>query len=111
MRPVTPDQLLRANTEEEVVALVRFFLASWHPEELSEIPAGCRPGKVRDAEDIGDLAYELARARIAASGPQHLLTEMEAFFAQACSRLSGLEAARSHQPGSRSSSSPSSARC
>ncbi|HET7731748.1 MAG TPA: hypothetical protein VFK48_17120 [Usitatibacter sp.] len=108
MRAVSPDKLLQATTEEEVVELVRTFLAGWRPEELSEIPATCRPGKVRDAEDVGDLAYELTRARIAASGPQQLLKEMEVFFAQACARLSELEAAHSRQSRSRSSSSSSS---
>jgi hypothetical protein len=108
MHAVSPTKLLQAATEEAVVELVRTFLAGWRPEELAEIPASCRPGKVRDAEDVGDLAYELTRARIAASGPQHLLKEMEVFFAQACSRLSELEAAHSRQSRSRSSSSSSS---
>jgi hypothetical protein len=108
MRLVSPEKLLHANSEEEVVDLVRSYLAGWRPEELAEIPAGCRPGKVRDAEDVGDLAYELTRARIAASGPQPLLKEMEVFFAQACSRLSELEAAQSRQSRARSPSSSSS---
>jgi hypothetical protein len=109
MHAVSPTKLLHANTEQEVVELVRTFLASWRPEELAEIPAPCRPGKVRDAEDVGDLAYELTRARIAANGPQHLLKEMEVFFAHACARLSELEAAQSRQPRTRPSSSSSSA--
>ena len=108
MRLVSPEKLLHANSEEEVVDLVRSFLAGWRPEELAEIPSACRPGKIRDAEDVGDLAYELTRARIAASGPQQLLKEMEVFFAQACSRLSELEAAYSRQSRTRSSSSSSS---
>lgn len=103
MRPVSPEKLLHADTEEEVVGLVRSFLADWRPEELSQIPAECRPGKVRDAEDVGDLAFELARARIAASEPQPPLNEMEVFFAQACSRLSVLEAAHSRQSAQHSS--------
>lgn len=105
MHPVSPEKLLHATTEEQVVDLVRTFLAGWRPEELAEIPAGCRPGKVRDAEDVGDLAYELTRARIAANGPQPLLKEMEVFFAQACARLSEIEATHSRQARSRSSSS------
>jgi len=108
MHLVSPDKLLHADSEEEVVDLVRSYLAGWRPEDLSEIPAGCRPGKIRDAEDVGDLAYELTRARIAASGPQPLLKEMEVFFAQACSRISELEAAQSRQSRTRSPSSSSS---
>ena len=107
MRNVRPENLLQALSEEEVVELVRVYLGSWRPEELAEIPATCRPGKVRDAEDVGDNAYELTRARIAASGPQALLIEMETFFAQACTRLSELEARHSRRGRSESSSSSS----
>lgn len=90
-----------------MVELVRMYLSDWRPEELAEIPAHCRPGKVRDAEDVGDCAFELTKARIAASGPQALLVEMETFFAQACGKLSELEArsTRSAQGDNSSSSS------
>jgi hypothetical protein len=108
MRNVRPDEILHATTEEGVVELVRTYLGSWHPEELSQIPAPCRPGKVRDAEDVGDCAYELTRARIAANGPQPLLVEMETFFAQACAKLSELEARQSRRSRASSSSSSSS---
>ena len=108
MRNVRPDNLLHVTTEEEVVELVRVYIGSWRPEELAEIPSQCRPGKVRDAEDVGDCAYELTRARIAANGPQPLLIEMETFFAQACGRLSELEARHSRRRPSDNSSSSSS---
>ena len=107
MRNVRPDKLLQVTTEEEVVELVRVYLGSWRPEELAEIPSHCRPGKVRDAEDVGDCAYELTKARIAANGPQSLLVEIETFFAQACARLSELEARHSRRERSDSSSSSS----
>lgn len=42
--------------------------------------SGRRAIQVRDAEDVGDIAYELTKARIASSGPQQLLVEMEVFF-------------------------------
>ena len=108
MRNVRLEKLLEVTSEEEVVELVRVYLGSWRPEELAEIPAHCRPGKVRDAEDVGDCAYELTKARIAANGPQQLLVEMETFFAQACARLSELEARVSRRTRSESSSSSSS---
>ena len=107
MRNVKPEKLLHVTSEEEVVELVRMYLGSWRPEDLAEIPVQCRPGKVRDAEDVGDCAYELTKARIAANGPQALLVEMETFFAQACSRISELEARQSRRARS-DSSSPSS---
>ena len=107
MRNVRLDKLLHLTSEDEVVELVRVYLGSWRPEELAEIPAQCRPGKVRDAEDVGDCAYELTKARIAANGPQALLVEMETFFAQACTKLSELEARHSRRSRSDSSSSSS----
>ena len=108
MRHVMLEKLPKISSEEELVELVRVYLGSWRPEELAQIPAPCRPGKVRDSEDVGDCAYELTKARIAASGQQDLLVEMETFFAQACSRLSALEARHSRRKQSDSSSSSSS---
>lgn len=107
MRHARLENLLHVTSEDEVVELVRVYLGSWRPEELAEIPAACRPGKVRDAEDIGDCAYELTKARIAAAGPQQLLVEMETFFAQACSKLSELEAKQSRRSRNDTSSSSS----
>ena len=107
MRHARLENLPHVTSEDEVVELVRIYLGSWHPGELAEIPATCRPGKVRDAEDIGDFAYELTKARIAAGGPQPLLVEMETFFAQACSKLSELEARQSRRARDDTSSSSS----
>ena len=109
MRNVRTEHLMPITSEDEVVELVRMYLSDWRPEELAEIPAHCRPGKVRDAEDVGDCAFELTKARIAASGPQALLVEMETFFAQACSKLSDLEARQSRRARAESISSSSKA--
>lgn len=86
-------KLAAAASEDDVGRVVRDYLASWHPEELSRIPEECRPGKVRDGEDIVDVAYRLTRARIAVADPPAELLHMETFFAHACSRLSGLDPA------------------
>jgi hypothetical protein len=91
MRSVSTGNLVHAKTEEQVVAMVRDFLGDWPPDEIASLPSQCRPGRVHDAEDVVDLAYELTRAHIDAAGPQELLNEMEAFFAQACLRLSVIE--------------------
>ena len=80
-------------SEQAVVNVAVRYLAEWTPSELAAIPASCRPGLVRDGEEIADLAFALTRARIESSGSQPLLEEMEAFFAQACARISELEAA------------------
>ena len=87
-------RLLAATPSEQAVVNVAVrYLAEWKPSELAAIPATCRPGLVRDAEDIADAAYALTRGRIESSGSQPLLEEMEAFFAHACARISELEAA------------------
>jgi hypothetical protein len=45
-------QLDSAKGPLEVVAIVRDYLATWTPHDLSRIPQACRPGRVRDEEDI-----------------------------------------------------------
>ena len=85
--------LASTSSEHEVVNVAVRFLAEWKPSELASIPPSCRPGLVRDAEEIADSAFALTRARIESSGSQPLLEEMEAFFAHACARISELEAA------------------
>ena len=86
-------RLRAAASEDEVVRLVREFIAEWRPEELSRIPHACRPAKIRDAEDVADCAFALTRSRMDASEADALLVEMETFFAMACGRLSALEGA------------------
>lgn len=95
---VTPDtraailrRLLTSTSEEDVVSLARDYLAEWRPEELAHIPRACRPGKVRDAEDIGDLAFALTKARMDEPDDVGYVLEMEGFFAAASKRLSQLE--------------------
>lgn len=45
-------QIDDAKSPLEVVAITRDYLASWTPRELARLPAACRPGKLRDEEDI-----------------------------------------------------------
>jgi len=84
--------LSAATTEQAVVDIASRYLSQWHPHELAEIPASCRPRGVSDAEEMADAALALTKARIDSSGAQPLLEEMEAFFAMACKRISELEA-------------------
>ena len=80
-------------SDHAVVNLASQYLAAWPPAELAAIPSDCRPGAVRDVEDLSDIAYSLTRARIESSAPNSRLDEMESFFAHACARVSELEAA------------------
>lgn len=104
-------RLISAGSESEVVAIARDYLRDWHPSELAELPAECRPGKIRDGEDINDLAFALTRARISDQTERfnrHRLGEMEAFMAKACARLAELEGmAPSHRNSSDPDSTPS----
>ena len=79
-------------SDQAVVNLASQYLAAWTPAELAAIPGCCRPGAVRDVEDLADIAYALTRARIESSAVNSRLDEMELFFAQACARVSELEA-------------------
>jgi 2-keto-4-pentenoate hydratase/2-oxohepta-3-ene-1,7-dioic acid hydratase in catechol pathway len=86
-----PDPFKRAHTEAEVVIAVRDGLRDWSPAELAQLPPPCRPGKIRDAEDIANLAYTLTSTRIASNESNDLLVRLETLFAHACRRLSELE--------------------
>lgn len=48
-------QIDTAKSPLEVVAITRDYLASWRPDELALLPALCRPGRVKDEQDIEQL--------------------------------------------------------
>lgn len=48
-------QIDAAKSPTEVVAVTRDYLASWTPEELARLPSPCRPGRVKDEQDINGL--------------------------------------------------------
>jgi hypothetical protein len=91
--------LASTDSDQAVVDLASRYLAAWLPAELAAIPAGSRPGAIRDVEDLSDVAIALTRARIDSSVPNARLDEMESFFAHACHRVSELEAAPLRSPG------------
>lgn len=86
-----------AATEEELVSVTRDYLACWSPEEIARLPAECRPGRVRDGQDIGQWAFELTSchlARRASPGDEPLLLKMMLFVNEAAERLAKLQGAR-----------------
>ena len=90
MRTCKPDRLKAAVTEEDVVGMVREYLGEWLPGELALLPADCRPNKIRDSQDINELAFAVTRARFGFVGAVHtaeLILEMETFLAHACIRI------------------------
>lgn len=52
-----------AQTEREIVDIVRDRLARLTPKELLPLPQDCWPGRFRDHDDIAEYAMRLARRR------------------------------------------------
>lgn len=96
--------LAAARSEADVVAVALDYVSTFGPEELAKLPPECRPRRMKDAEDLADLAIALTRQRIAASEPLAVLCQMEAFFAHACARISRLDRASSALSSSESQS-------
>ena|SRR5688572_29240960 len=88
--------LINSSTnEDEVVAMVRDHLARYSPQEIARLPEECRPPRIRDAEDVSQWAFELARTHCAQSGDddnETVLERMLEFVTQAGQRLSELKA-------------------
>ena len=89
-RPVTWQlKLEHAETEVEVVAAAREFLAQFSPYEIEVLPARCQPPlKLVDADDIAAYALELVRHDRQHLGGDALVGKLAAFFSHAALRLS-----------------------
>ena len=86
-----------AATEEQIVGIVRDYLACWSPEEIVRLPVECRPGRVHDGEDISQWAFELTSCHLAGRIPaedEPLLLKMMLFVSEAAERLAKVKAAR-----------------
>ena len=97
-RPSMPDwrrHLVGAVNEHDIVNLTREFVAMWTPEDISRLPASCRPGRIRDGEDISQWAYELARAHTSLRYDEDedaLIVRMLAFMSEAAMRTAEVKA-------------------
>lgn len=85
-----------------MVAVIRECLRDWHPNDLIQLPEKCRPGKIRDGEDIAELAFTLTKTRIDSSESNDTLVKLETLFAHACQRLGRIETS---EPGKNSNNS------
>ena len=56
------DRFSRAQTVEDVVRETRAYLDSWPLQDLLSLPEGCRPTRVRSAQDIELWADRLLKA-------------------------------------------------
>lgn len=84
------DAVLAAETEGDVLDIVRDFVAQFSPEEVSQLPPVCRPGKFLDASDVTGYAFDLVRHRCDDAGEESLIHRLSAFFTDANERLAGI---------------------
>lgn len=82
-----------ALTEEEIVRLAKDYLASWTPEELAKLPLNCRPGAIKDGEDVASYAFAMVHRQCMAGPQETELHRMAAFFSAASHRISQILAA------------------
>jgi hypothetical protein len=91
-----PDRFQLAANERDVVNAMRDAMQHWSPQDLARIPPHCRPGKLRDGEDIVNLAFTLTTTRIESDESNDVLVQLETLFARACRRISELDHAGTH---------------
>jgi hypothetical protein len=81
-------RLNEAVSEEDVVAIARDYMALWSPEELGELPADLRPGKLVDGDDVNGFALALVQAQMARGTRYEAhVHKMGAFFSNASLRI------------------------
>jgi len=94
-------QVDNAKTSPEVVVIARDYFASWGPREISLLPPGIRPGRIRDEEDIEILharVLEEYRATRASGDELDALQRMTGFVVRAAIRLAELREAKATAP-------------
>ncbi|MGE5616588.1 MAG: hypothetical protein ACM3X5_06705 [Bacillota bacterium] len=84
-----------AQSDIEVLAIARDFIATWSALEVSRLPPSCHPGRIACTDDVSEFAYRLTRAHLAFTGSITdwlLLERMMNFFVQAGTRIGELHA-------------------
>ncbi len=94
-------RLSEAARVDEVVGVVRDYLAQWSPVDLARLPDPCRPGRIVDADDITLYALILVREQFNRDPVKDpMLTRMAGFFAAASRRVSQILAHSEDVPSS-----------
>ena len=103
--PITwQDRLNLASTEAEVVVAVKEFVAQFTPDEISDLPKHCRPGKFFDANDITSFAFALVQHQCGDNAESaKVVQRLASFFSNASIRLAEIMAGRNAQDDSRQS--------
>lgn len=86
-------RLADALTADEIIGVVKEYLATWRPDELARLPGDCRPGPMRDGEDIALYAFSTVRHQCLGGGADPELDRLATFFSAASHRLSQVMAA------------------
>ncbi len=84
------ERLDHADSEAEVVAVVRDYLAPLDARHLAAIPAPCRPGPVASARDVTRHALKLAHVHNGDRRSAPELHDMATFFTKAALRIYAL---------------------
>jgi hypothetical protein len=103
----------RANSAEEVVAVALDFIATLTPGELALLPPACRPGRLRDGQDVEALHAMLVeeyRGTRVTGDALEVLQRLTSFVVRASLRRAELDGeARRAQAGSPSGAKRSAA--
>ena len=102
-------QIDRARSVPETLSVARDYVATLTPEELALLPAECRPGRIRDEQDVEDLhgtLVEVYRASRATGEALEVLQRLTSFFVRLAIRLSELTGG-SHEPSAGTDGTPS----
>lgn len=83
-----------AASEQDVVARLREFVASFTPYELEALPPELRPRKLVDASNVCGYAFELRRETMLRGDPPAILAAFADIFGYAAQRASQLLPAR-----------------
>jgi hypothetical protein len=84
------DQLVACTGADGVMKIVREFVGAWPAEKLQALPPQCRPDRLETADQIGELAYCLARAQLSGAHDAPHIHALAMFFTSASEKLSRL---------------------
>ena len=84
------DLLAEATTPGQVIGVVRDFMATWTPPELSALPPSCQPPKFGTAEDVVLYTFALVEHEMRQGQPDPGVFRMSSFFSQATRRVTQL---------------------
>jgi hypothetical protein len=101
-------QIDRARSVTETLAVARDYVAMLTPQELALLPPECRPGRIRDPQDVEELhgtLVDVYRASRATGEELEVLQRLTSFYVRLAIRLS--ELAGGSQDASGGTESPS----